>query len=43
LKSAKILGGKTYEEAGKWTRISIGTLEQMQKYTKQFLDKLKFK
>ncbi len=34
LKSAKILGGKTYEEAGKWTRISIGTLEQMQKFTK---------
>ncbi len=30
LKSAKILGGKTYEETGKWTRISIGTLEQMQ-------------
>ena len=26
--------GKTYEEAGKWTRISIGTLEQMQKFTK---------
>jgi histidinol-phosphate aminotransferase len=34
LKEAKILGGKTYEEKGKWTRISIGTLEQMQKYTK---------
>ncbi len=32
LKDAKILGGKTYEQKGKWTRISIGTMEQMQKY-----------
>ena len=32
LKDAKILGGKTYEEKGKWTRISLGTMEQMQKY-----------
>lgn len=33
LKNIKILGGKTYEETGKWTRISIGTLDQMKKYT----------
>ena len=30
LKEAKILASKTYEEKGKWTRVSIGTLEQMQ-------------
>lgn len=38
LKSAKILGGKTYEENGKWTRISIGTMDQMQKYIKAIFD-----
>lgn len=32
LKNAGILGGKTYEEDGKWTRISIGTLDEMKKY-----------
>ncbi|MFC4163597.1 pyridoxal phosphate-dependent aminotransferase [Epilithonimonas zeae] len=32
LKEAKILGGKTYEEEGKWTRISLGTMEEMKKY-----------
>lgn len=32
LKDAKILGGKTYEQNGKWTRISLGTMEEMQKY-----------
>ena len=32
LKDAKILGGKTYEEEGKWTRISLGTIEEMRKY-----------
>ena len=32
LKEAKILGGKTYEEKGKWTRISLGTIEEMRKY-----------
>lgn len=32
LKEAKILGGKTYEEEGKWTRISLGTIEEMRKY-----------
>ncbi|UQB69514.1 aminotransferase class I/II-fold pyridoxal phosphate-dependent enzyme [Epilithonimonas zeae] len=32
LKEAKILGGKTYEEKGKWTRISLGTMEEMKKY-----------
>ena len=32
LKEAKILGGKTYEEKGKWTRISLGTMEEMRKY-----------
>ncbi|WP_374443321.1 histidinol-phosphate transaminase [Epilithonimonas sp.] len=32
LKDAKILGGKTYEESGKWTRISLGTMEEMRKY-----------
>lgn len=29
IKSAKILGSKLSEKEGKWTRISIGTLEQM--------------
>lgn len=33
LKDAKILGGKTYEQNGKWTRISLGTMEEMQKYS----------
>lgn len=32
LKDAKILGGKTYEQNGKWTRISLGTMEEMKKY-----------
>ena len=32
LNEAKILGGKTYEEKGKWTRISLGTIEEMRKY-----------
>lgn len=32
LKDAKILGGKTYEEEGKWTRISLGTMEEMRQY-----------
>ncbi len=32
LKEAKILGGKTYEEKGKWTRISLGTMEDMKRY-----------
>lgn len=32
LKDAKILGGKTYEEEGKWTRISLGTMEDMERY-----------
>ena len=32
LKEAKILGGKTYEEKGKWTRISLETIEEMRKY-----------
>ncbi len=32
LKDAKILGGKTYEEKGKWTRISLGTMEEMRNY-----------
>lgn len=32
LKEAKILGGKTYEEKEKWTRISLGTIEEMRKY-----------
>jgi histidinol-phosphate aminotransferase len=32
LKDAKILGGKTYEEEGKWTRISLGTMEEMERY-----------
>ena len=32
LKETKILGGKTYEEKGKWTRISLGTIEEMRKY-----------
>ena len=32
LKEAKILGGKTYEDKGKWTRISLGTIEEMRKY-----------
>ena len=34
LKDAKILGGKTYEEEGKWTRISLGTMEEMERYFK---------
>jgi len=32
LEEAKILGGKTYEEKGKWTRISLGTMEEMERY-----------
>ena len=32
LKDAKILGGKTYEQIGKWTRISLGTMEEMKVY-----------
>ncbi|WP_312765920.1 histidinol-phosphate transaminase [Epilithonimonas sp.] len=32
LRQAKILGGKTYEEKGKWTRISLGTMEEMERY-----------
>lgn len=32
LKDAKILGGKTYEEKGKWTRISLGRMEEMERY-----------
>lgn len=32
LKDAKILGGKTYEQSGKWTRISLGTMEEMKVY-----------
>ncbi|WP_379964123.1 pyridoxal phosphate-dependent aminotransferase [Epilithonimonas sp. UC225_85] len=32
LKDAKILGGKTYEQNGKWTRISLGTMEEMKVY-----------
>jgi len=32
LKNAKILGGKTYEQSGKWTRISLGTMEEMERY-----------
>jgi histidinol-phosphate aminotransferase len=32
LKETKILGGKRYEEKGKWTRISLGTIEEMRKY-----------
>ncbi len=34
LKEAKILGGKTYEEKGKWTRISLGKMEEMERYFK---------
>lgn len=32
LKINNILGGKTYEEKGKWTRISLGTEDDMKKY-----------
>ena len=32
LKEAKILGGKTYEEKGKWTRISLGSMEEIVRY-----------
>jgi histidinol-phosphate aminotransferase len=32
LKDTKILGGKTYEQNGKWTRISLGTMEEMKVY-----------
>lgn len=32
LKDAKILGGKTYEQTGRWTRISLGTMEEMKVY-----------
>lgn len=32
LKDAKILGGKTYEQNGKWTRISLGMMEEMKVY-----------
>jgi len=34
LKDAKIIGGKTYEEKEKWTRISLGTMEEMERYFK---------
>lgn len=32
LKESKILGGKTYEQNGKWTRISLRTMEEMKVY-----------
>ena len=34
LKKANILGGKTYEDKEKWTRISIGTPEEMALFSK---------
>ncbi|MFZ1528264.1 MAG: histidinol-phosphate transaminase [Ferruginibacter sp.] len=32
LKNRQIAGTKFYEEAGKWTRITIGTMEEMQQF-----------
>ncbi len=32
LKDNKIIGTKIYEEQGKWTRISVGTMEEMEKF-----------
>jgi histidinol-phosphate aminotransferase len=32
LKNGNIIGTKIYEEAGKWTRITVGTMEEMQKF-----------
>lgn len=34
LKDNHIFGSKIYNEEGKWTRISIGTMEEMQKFIK---------
>ena len=32
LKNNNIIGTKIYEEQGKWTRITVGTMEEMQKF-----------
>lgn len=32
LKNKNILGTKIYEEQGKWTRITVGTMQEMQKF-----------
>jgi histidinol-phosphate aminotransferase len=32
LKNSNIIGTKIYEEQGKWTRITIGTMQEMQKF-----------
>jgi histidinol-phosphate aminotransferase len=33
LKNHQVLGTGIYEEAGRWTRITIGTLQEMQRFT----------
>jgi len=32
LKTNNIMGIKIYEEQGKWTRITVGTMQEMQKF-----------
>jgi histidinol-phosphate aminotransferase len=32
LKNNNIIGTKIYEEQGKWTRITVGTMQEMQKF-----------
>jgi histidinol-phosphate aminotransferase len=32
LKTNNIIGTKMYEEQGKWTRITVGTMQEMQKF-----------
>lgn len=32
IKNNNILGTKIYEEQGKWTRITVGTMQEMQKF-----------
>jgi histidinol-phosphate aminotransferase len=32
LKTSNIIGTKIYEEQGKWTRITVGTMQEMQKF-----------
>jgi histidinol-phosphate aminotransferase len=34
LKTNNIIGTKIYEEQGKWTRITVGTMQEMQKFIK---------
>jgi histidinol-phosphate aminotransferase len=34
LKDNNIMGGRTTEEEGKWSRITVGTMDEMKQYIK---------